>query len=795
MSKNNLRQETAQEFINVEAIERNILWTRDKLLFCFIRVKGRDNSLLDGPAHAQLTQQLSVAMGEQRTPFQILSIPRTADVRGMLQELNELYKSAKEETRRQLLEGEIQALEEMEKNRDKEPMLLIKLWQKAAPGADQDLLERAGKLARQLIECGISAQIMSDDQILHLCTIFAELGIFQPDDTETDVPILKGTKRLFTRKATPEEVAHNELMEQITPMGGLFFRQDHLLIGSAWCKCFGVSRFPAEVDFNWAAPLTGATDCITCITYHPGMEGVVAELLSRTITSNESLASATRDVRQRKSLQRKADAADKLLDEVDGKHKAIGQLSITVMPFAPSKEALDVVCKTVTDRFSRRRMKLKLLSAVQKEAFKHLSPYYPDQTVINDMTQRIFPMETLMGGYPMTINTLRDDHGFYFGRTRDYGIVTFDPKVRNLERNNGIGIVTGKSGKGKSTFLKHYIQSLYMMGFQIIIIDPEREYRDLCKALGGAWLDTGGGKYKLNPLQIQAPLPDDEEDDEYKSNVPPLAQHLQTVQMLLQYKIPSLTDTQLSLLMRALRELYRNFGITNEWAYEPSRPADQYPIMEDLYRLLEQKVAEDPRYSDLALLIEDMAIGADSVIWNGHTNISVSNQVIVYDTNRLQSSSESNRVAQYYNLMRLSFSAMSADRTTPVALFCDESQIIFDPRFPQVSGDMKNIVLRARKYEGHVWLSFPTLKTLKDERVGFNGQPIIDTADYKILFGTDGQNLKDTVELMHLNESEEVTLEHLQRGEALAILAKLHIKIEFDIPKYKLRLMGKAGGR
>ena len=52
-----------------------------------------------------------------------------------------------------------------------------------------------------------------------------------------------------------------------------------------------------------------------------------------------------------------------------------------------------------------------------------------------------------------------------------------------------------------------------MMGVKVIVIDPEREFRDLCRNLGGTWLDVGGGKAKINPLQIR-PVPQDDEDEE-----------------------------------------------------------------------------------------------------------------------------------------------------------------------------------------------------------------------------------------------------------------------------------------
>lgn len=252
---------------------------------------------------------------------------------------------------------------------------------------------------------------------------------------------------------------------------------------------------------------------------------------------------------------------------------------------------------------------------------------------------------------------------------------------------------------------------------------------------------------------------------------------------------------QLSLLERALRELYKRFGITMSWEYDYGRKRTEYPIMEDLWLLLKEKAAEDPRYEELALLLESMAIGADSVIWNGHTNIDFSAPIVVIDTYQLHNSTSQNRAAQYYNLMRMAFTVASKDQTTPYAIVADEAQTMFDPELPAVSTAMKNIALRIRKREGCLWLAFHSLHELLDERIRLYGQPILDAATYKILFGTDGRNLADTVDLFKLTPAEEKVLDARQRGKALALIGSQHLKVEFAIPAYKLALMGAGGGR
>lgn len=797
MPKNN---DTVQQLLGVKAIRETTLQTQSGQLFCYIWCQGADNSLLGEDDHASVTEAMTLALSEQTDIYQIISIPRTVDTQGMLERLRTMRQQTDNDTRLKLLSGEIAALEELEQDGAKEPLIFLKLWSTSTRNAEKNLMERASALVSHLQSCNIAASIMKTDEITRLCATYAEMGVWQQEATvPNDIPTLSGKKRLFTRRVSPEQQAYAELMEMITPTT-VRFTASSGQIGSCICKLYGAMRFPAELDYSWAVKLMGATDCITCITYYPGQAQEIGNALSQSIRSSSRDAIEESDARRRKQFERKAADADRLIDNLDVRGMSLGHISIVVMPWAQDAQGLDEVCRNVLSRFAVKRIKLKLLSCTQKEAWMHLSPYYPNQPVIDDLTRRIIPLETLMGGYPFTANILRDDGGVYFARTPDRGIVSLDIFTRSADRTNGNGIVTGIPGVGKSTLLKSLLESMYMLGVRCIVNDPEREFRDLCRAVNGSWWDAGGNGARVNLLQLQAPLRDDTEEEEYKQKrsdtLSILSLQIQHVVSVLKYLLPSLTDIQMALLKRALLKLYEMWGITMNSSTDCLyRPNDQYPIMEDLWLLLQEMVSEDARYADLALLLEDMAVGADSLIWNGHTNIDLSAPMVVIDTKQLYAGSDRNRAAQYYNLMRMEFTAVSQDHNTPYLVIADEAQTLFDPELPQAAKALKNMALRLRKYEGCLWLAFHSLHELLDDRVRFDGQPILDAAAYKILFGTDGRNLADTVTLFRLTPAEEKSLEARKRGKALALIGNRHMQVEFELPQYKLDLMGGGGGR
>ena len=71
---------TAQEFLNVEDITDDLLYSRDGYLFGYLSVRAGDNKLLSGQERAALALNLTSAVsGGDNDPFQLLSIPRTVD--------------------------------------------------------------------------------------------------------------------------------------------------------------------------------------------------------------------------------------------------------------------------------------------------------------------------------------------------------------------------------------------------------------------------------------------------------------------------------------------------------------------------------------------------------------------------------------------------------------------------------------------------------------------------------------------------------------------------------------------
>ncbi len=789
--------QTAQEFINVQEIADDFVYSNDGYIFGYLYVRASDNKLMSEMEQVARAVNLTSAMSGESEPWQLLSVPRTMNTVGMIEHLMELRKKTSEDAKLKLINGEIASIQEMTRGGTKEPLMLLKCWTKAMRGAGLDLNKRLQSIEQHLIENGVKAERMKDRDIVFLCKVFADLTTFQEMEEaefEESLPVIKGQQRKLAVKTDNTDILRNV----ITPVGGIEFGTSRLSIGGVTGRAYGAVKYPAEMNYGWAVSLMNASDCVTSITFHPGSLSQLGDALSRSVSRNSRDAESESDARRRLRLEKQAQDGVNLIEDLDYKNAAIGHMSLLVMPFTDNEKNLDDLCRSVVNRYAKRNIKLKSLGNVQKAAYKHISPYYTNQSEIDDILLHLMPLQTLIGGSPMTINIYRDDDGSYFAKTTDGGIISLNFLYRGGDRTNGNIFISGIQGRGKSTVLKHIIQCLFMAGVKIIVIDPEREFRHLCRKLNGTWLDMGGGEAKINPFQIRpVPMDDDDEEEQdrlYCSNDNAMALYMHTLETFFKMYIPSLSDIHRALVKKTLVEMYQNSGITWDTDVTTLKNED-FPTASDFYKLLEDKASTDKRYEELAALFYDMAEGADSFLWNGKTNININSNFICFDTNRLVNSSEEVKRAQYFNITTLCWELMSADRHEPVLAVFDEGYIMLDPDVPQTAMYMRNISKRDRKVEGMMAFVTHSVVDVLHENTRRAGQAIIENSAYKIMFGTDGKNLKETAELFNLTETEQNILLTAPRGKALTFIGSQRLEVIFDIPKYKLALMGNSGGR
>lgn len=790
-AKPSSRELTAQDFVNVSDITDNLIYTKDGYVFGYIKVRACNDKLLAPSERNAFFDNVTIALESETNPFQLLSLPKTLDVSVMLENLIAVKNKAHTDAKLALVNAEIEYVKQMVVEDTKEPTILLKLWDRLPKSNDSSVfVKRISKLKTALQDARVEAQILTNSELANICKIYAELNVSHDagEDDDIEKPSIKRGKK--------EVPVNHDLLNMISPVGGIEFKVARTIIGSTSGKLYSAIKYPSGLDYGWLTNIMNCTEAITCITFTPGNQNEIAEGLSASIKRQLGDAELARDPRQRKRLLKNVNDGDKVISQIDEKNQTIGFFSLVTMPFTEDEDKLEEVCRRVESLYRNHKIKLRCLGNLQKEGFKHISPYHPCQPIIGTIANRIFPLFSMAGGSPMLINSFKDDKGFYFARTNDGNTVILDLMHRSDDRTNSNILIVGGSGAGKSTTVKSIIQILLMQDVKILIIDPEGEYKDLCKEFNGTWINAGGGTSKINMLQIRAIAEDDEDETNpmYRDKSSPLALHMKTLEIFLNLYLPSLSDLQLALLKEAIIELYNSKNIF--WDTDISKlKSEDYPIFEDLYQYTKEKGKTDRRLSEISDLLADIGHGSDSFIWNGHTNIDTDNQLIVFDTQRLNSASARIKKAQYFNLTSLCWDLTTLDLDEQVALIADEAHVMVDPEVPQTMQSLRNMSKRVRKYDSLLVVITQQVIDFLDDRVKLYGQALVDLPTYKFIFKVDAQNLKDTVDTFALSEPEKDIIQSAQKRHCVGILGAQRLHLVFELPQSRLDMMGKGGGR
>lgn len=594
------------------------------------------------------------------------------------------------------------------------------------------------------------------------------------------------------------------LLNILSPIGGIEYKKDHFRVGDYYGRVYAITKYPQQVRTGWLESIANIPNTVCCLNISPTEKDTLLENISKGIRQNEIQLDSIKDEIIRQRTQREIDDAVDLITKIDVNGETVVYVTIAIMVIAEDKEELIQRSKSVQTKLTSMQMKGRQLTNLSRRALNLMKPFAITDKVVKSIADRNMLNSTWIGGLPFSSSGFNDGVKYYFARDTKGGIVILDPWTRGGDRTNSNFVIMGTAGVGKSTVAKHLILNEYMTNTRIILVDPEREYKSMTENLGEKWIDIGSGRGGIiNPLQIKTVPLDDDDNDGYKDEgkgMGAMALHFQTLRTFFKLLYPELTSIQIAYLEEVLEELYAKFHIT--WDTDITGiPNNKFPIMTDLYKLLEYKaeneIDEDKKteFSTLKSLIRGISVGAEKGLFNGYTSVEDFSKVICFDTFTLQNASDRVKKAQYFNILTYCWEIMSRDKEEKTMLICDEAYLLIDPQVPQTLIFLRNVAKRCRKYEGSLVIISHSIVDFLDESVKMYGQAILDMATYKILMGTDGKNLEESTVLFKLSEAQQEFLYKKKRGLGLFIIGSNRIFVRFDIFNIEFEFFGKGGGR
>ena len=299
-----------------------------------------------------------------------------------------------------------------------------------------------------------------------------------------------------------------------------------------------------------------------------------------------------------------------MLDDLTMRDQRMTLCVLTLVHVADTKEQLDADTDTIRSIAGGKNCEMSVLTYQQEDALNTVLPY----GLRRIDTLRTLTTESAAGLVPFSSQEIRHRGGIYYGvNATSRNLIVCDR--RQLLNSNGF--ILGVSGSGKSFAAKEEITSIALStDDDIIIVDPEREYAPLVRALGGEVVQIAAGSHNhINAMDMTSGYGEEEDT----VNGPLLLKSQFVMSLCEQLMKPSLIDAkERSIIARCVKSVYQN--CTQDGTPSPT-------LKEFRAELLHQP---EPQAQSIALALELFVDGTLDV-FAYQTNVDMSSRIMLFD--------------------------------------------------------------------------------------------------------------------------------------------------------------------
>ncbi len=390
----------------------------------------------------------------------------------------------------------------------------------------------------------------------------------------------------------------------------------------------------------------------------------------------------------------------------------------------------------------------KMATLQMEDGFKSTLPMGQDRLFIT----RNMDTSSLSSTFPFTSAILTQNKGVMYGVNQQNGsLIIFD----RFSLENANEVVLGKSGAGKSYLIKLEILRQYMLGADIIVIDPEGEYGTIAPEVGGEVVEfSSNSSIKINPFDMS---------EVYEEGANELGQKILSLHGLLKIIMGSMDAEHDAILDRALIETYRQKGITIDPATQKRMP----PLMEDLYKILLGYETAPAR--DLAYRLEKFIKGSAAGIFNQQSNFDITNGLTIFSIRNLE---EELRPVAMHIILDFVWTKVKKNLKKRL-LILDEAWYMM--KYEDSASFVYSIAKRARKY----YLGMTTAtQDVEDFIKTEYGKAILTNSSIQVLLKQGTAEVDMIAQTFYLSEGEKALLLSADVGEGLFFAGQNHVAMK-----------------
>lgn len=591
------------------------------------------------------------------------------------------------------------------------------------------------------------------------------------------------------------------LKSELAPKG-LDFKPTEFRIGDKYATIMTIISFPKYIPTGFLADVTGIPGIKLVIKHIPIEFSTMSKMLNKEIADLKMRYQTENDRTVQERIRQDYESLEQFISMLAATQARIYDFQMHLMITADSKDELEskkMQVRTYLDTLGMRGISLMF---EQEKVLKSILPIFPKQDIENRIGTPI-PSVTVAAMYPFVFDSIKDpENATLLGVDFSGGVVLFNQFLYKIKkehnRNNANMIILGTSGSGKSTAAKLMIRSHIRNGYKVICIDPEGELEEMCKSIGGSYLDLGkGGQFgMINPLEVVVDADEQEIADGLGYTV--LTRTIQSLKAFMKYYTPSIEDDVLTMFSEVVQDTYKRYKIDFDTDFTGLTSAD-FPTFDDVYatirgRLLSmtEKTHERDVMERLELRVRPLTKEL-KYYFDGHTTLEIDSDFIVFNIKELMNSDESIRNALFFNILKYAW-GLCLDKDINTVLCVDEAHVLLSSRNELGAEFLAQMQRRSRKYNTGTIIITQQPTDFAAPNIIMHGKAIFDNASYYLVMGLKKQAIEDLSLLIDLNENEKESIKYYGQGDALFVCGSRRMRIKVIVTQEELDSFGSGGG-
>jgi type IV secretory pathway VirB4 component len=393
-----------------------------------------------------------------------------------------------------------------------------------------------------------------------------------------------------------------------------------------------------------------------------------------------------------------------------------------------------------------------LLITSKQATFRMLDGFLTTSPLADDRIQAVTSLNTqpISSTFPFVSSDLTSNSGILYGiNTTNNSLVLFD----RFSLENANAVVFAKSGAGKSYTIKLEILRSLILGIQVLVIDPEDEYKYLSDTVGGTNVKVSiNSDQHINPFDLPTPKDEESWSDVFNSHILNLGGLIKLVMG------GTLTPEEESMLDQALIQTYAIKDIVPTADFSQLPP----PTLSDLQSVLEGMTGAER----MATRLEKFTTGTFAGFLNNTTNVPLNNQLIVFGIRDLE---DELRPIAMYSVLNYIWTQVRREKKKRI-MVVDEAWWVM--KFPVGAEFLFNIAKRGRKY-------YCGLTTISQDIPDFmstpQGKAIVTNSSIQMLMKQSPASIDIIQQTFNLTDSEKYYLLEARVGFGLFFLGSNHV--------------------